>query len=406
MGATLDVPLTNKQGALLLAAGTQLTQSYVNNLQLRGITHVEMDTQTAVQMARKLGFQDEAFWKVVAEKLDPLLHKGQLYVSNSGTKLKDKVIFNGCKGFSKEVRTELLKNHHESAMRLDELTKKLMLGEDISPNVLTTEIASYLAELTADIDHVLLIAAHLAREKDIIQHCMRMSVLAMGIACQLELDQSNVRKVGLAGLVHDWGMHWVPAEIRNSPTPLNKIQQLEVQKHPIYSLEFLKKVTGIEPVIPLVSYQVHEAMDGSGYPRGRKDTTIHLFSRILAVADTYIAMTSPRPYRPSILPYSAVGQLLNLAKNNKLDSLVVVAFIDMYGLYPVSSFVGLNDGSVAIVIRQNPTSTTKPVVSLILDTNGNKLDFSPGNEKIIDLNDSNLEIALPVPPPGENAIEL
>jgi hypothetical protein len=91
-------------------------------------------------------------------------------------------------------------------------------------------------------------------------------------------------------------------------------------------------------LVPLVSYQIHERINGSGYPRGRSEENIHPFARILYVADRYVSLTSLRPHRQPLTPYAAMETLLKSEEERGADPLVVRALLRVISLFPVVSW--------------------------------------------------------------------
>lgn len=130
-------------------------------------------------------------------------------------------------------------------------------------------------------------------------HQRRVAELATAIAQELGLTQDQVRGVHLAGVVHDLGKIHIPAEILSKPGKLTRIEFELIKAHPEAGYEILKGVDFPWPIAQIV-FQHHERLDGSGYPRGLKADEILLEARIIAVADVVEAMSSHRPYRPSL----------------------------------------------------------------------------------------------------------
>jgi putative nucleotidyltransferase with HDIG domain len=130
-------------------------------------------------------------------------------------------------------------------------------------------------------------------------HQVRVAELAVAIAHKMGLGEQRVHGIRLAGMVHDLGKVRIPAEILSKPGKLTPIELELIKEHPEAGYEILKGVDFPWPVAQIV-FQHHERQDGSGYPRGLKADDILLEARILAVADVVEAMSSHRPYRPSL----------------------------------------------------------------------------------------------------------
>jgi HD-GYP domain-containing protein (c-di-GMP phosphodiesterase class II) len=240
---------------------------------------------------------------------------------------------------------------------------------------------------------------------DLAARSLESSLLAMAIGIEMGLDAENISNLGVAGLVHDWGMMQVPLEIRTANRKLNQVEMLEIKKHPIHSLEILQRVSALPRVVSLISYQVHEKVNGNGYPRGRRGNSIHQFARILQVADAYTGMTSQRPYRPPMMRYAAMECLLRMAKEKSVDPDVVRALLKIQSLFPIGSFVILSNSAVAQVIRRNQDKYTQPIVRVLQDSEGNPANLDD-DSTLIDLSDSELTVQQAMPAPGTNEVPL
>jgi HD-GYP domain-containing protein (c-di-GMP phosphodiesterase class II) len=188
----------------------------------------------------------------------------------------------------------------------------------------------------------------------------------------------------------------VPPEILNANRVLTKSEFLEIQKHPIYTLDLLKTITAVPDLVPLICYQVHERPNGTGYPRGRTRSSIHPAARVLNVADAYLALTAPRPFRKPLMPYTAIESLLRQAAEGLVDGEVVRALLHVVSMFPIGSHVMLSDGSAARVLRRNANNYRSPIVQIIKDASGNATD--PHDEsQIIDPSTKGLSIVKAVP---------
>ncbi|MBU0593860.1 MAG: PAS domain S-box protein [Gammaproteobacteria bacterium] len=130
-------------------------------------------------------------------------------------------------------------------------------------------------------------------------HQRRVAQLGVAIANELGLSKEETEGIHFGGLIHDLGKISVPAEILSKPGKLTQIEFELIKAHAQTGYEIVKEIDFPWPVADMV-HQHHERLDGSGYPQGLKGEEITLGARILAVADVVEAMTSHRPYRPSL----------------------------------------------------------------------------------------------------------
>jgi HD-GYP domain-containing protein (c-di-GMP phosphodiesterase class II) len=144
------------------------------------------------------------------------------------------------------------------------------------------------------------------------------------VARRLELAPGEVRRVECGARVHDVGKIIVSPEILEKPGRLAPCEHAEVQRHAIFGARLVASLD--DPGLTAIVRHHHERIDGSGYPDGLRREEIPLGARIVAVADTYDALTSRRPYRAASSPDAAI-ELLEGEAGRTLDPEVVDAFV-------------------------------------------------------------------------------
>ena len=153
-------------------------------------------------------------------------------------------------------------------------------------------------------------------------HCKRVMRYAKVISQEMKLDADRTHNLLLAALYHDVGKCYLPLEILNKPGRVTDIEYEQIKKHPAHSAEFL---TGrFVPQVAQIARGHHERLDGSGYPDGISDEAISLEMRILALADTFDAMTTDRPYKKGKTTQEALEELSTLTRF--YDAQVLAAF--------------------------------------------------------------------------------
>lgn len=158
-------------------------------------------------------------------------------------------------------------------------------------------------------------------------HSERVALYATQIAEKMGLDKETIRKIYWASLVHDIGKLNIPPEILNKPSKLTKEEYEIIKQHPIKGYQILKELEGLSNIAEIVKYH-HERWDGKGYPEGLKGEEIPLEARIIAVADSYDAMTTERPYRKALTKEEAIKELLKNA-GTQFDPKVVEVFVQI-----------------------------------------------------------------------------
>ncbi len=403
VGRPLQSAMFDEHGILLLAAGNLITSDFKRLLKQRGDGSVRATIQDASRIRLTVSAPEPVHHLKLDEettnRLDRLVDNGLLQVENTGPAVRDRFVCHGRKAYSSDRQTSLQEQRKAASESMGGMLKEALRGNSVSSTDVTRMAAECLTDLADDADCKLNVALQISQEPSIADHCLKMSTLGMALGVELGLDEDNCKRIGIAGLVHDWGMGAVPPELRNADRILTEHEMFQIRKHPSYTVDMLERMPGIPSVVPVVVYQVHEQPCGRGYPRGRCGDRIHLFSRILAVADTYAALTSARPFRNALTPYAAMECVVKLARNKTLDPDVVRALLKVLTLFPIGSFVALSDGQIARVIRRNGDRYTTPVIQLIQDVRGQPVDPAR-DDATIDLADSALKIVQALPTPG------
>ncbi len=139
-------------------------------------------------------------------------------------------------------------------------------------------------------------------------HQERVTRLARAIALEMGLDKERVEAIEIAGVIHDIGKLYVPAEILSKPTKLSDLEYSMIKMHAQVGYTILSKIDFPWPIAQIV-HQHHEAINGSGYPQGLAGKDILLEAKILCVADVVEAMSSHRPYRPALGIQAALAEI-------------------------------------------------------------------------------------------------
>ena len=204
---------------------------------------------------------------------------------------------------------------NQVAARTEELNIKKASYEE-----LTLETLSSLAELIDAKDHYTN------------GHSFRVAAYAKGIACMLDLPETDIEQVYFAGLIHDVGKIAISESILRKPGKLTEEEFRTIQSHPAIGADILHGIREF-PVFQQVARSHHERYDGGGYPDRLKGEDIPYFARIVTVADCFDAMTSDRSYRKALDDKVAINEL-KTNKGTQFDPKLVDAFLRLYDSYP------------------------------------------------------------------------
>jgi putative nucleotidyltransferase with HDIG domain len=193
------------------------------------------------------------------------------------------------------------------------------------------------------------------------QHSVNVAIICGTIGKWLGLDNKLLRKLILAGMMHDVGKMLIPATILNKPGKLLPNEMDIMRNHATFGCDILSKSGLKDEDILQAIRQHHERLDGSGYPKHVQSDEISQLARIIAIADVYDAMTSDRVYQQSLTPFRAIGELFE-EMFGKLDAAICTVFLNSLRDYFIGSVVKLRDGRLAEVIFMDGVSSDKMTV--------------------------------------------
>ncbi|OGS36383.1 MAG: hypothetical protein A2293_16810 [Elusimicrobia bacterium RIFOXYB2_FULL_49_7] len=167
-----------------------------------------------------------------------------------------------------------------------------------------------------------------AKDKYLHGHSERIRDFSVAIARELGCNESELRNIELAALLHDVGKIGIPEAILTKNGRLTEDETRQMNLHPSIGADMLSSVKQLNTIIPSVRYH-QERFDGKGYPEGISGSDIPLSARIIAVADTFDAMTSDRTYRAALADQTALAEV-ERCSGTQFDPQCVRAFFKCY----------------------------------------------------------------------------
>ena len=263
-------------------------------------------------------------------------------------------------------------------------TAKMLFRKDtVYENVDTRQIVSTIAEAVSAISAgdeklIELAITYIMKDEDsyLYQHSANVCVISIAMGFGLNYEIGKLIELGLAAFLHDIGMAGFEDMVK-VPRKLSQKEYDEIKKHVETGDRILKKIDhGLSDTIITVQYEIHERLDGSGYPLGKK--IIHDYAKIIALADAFESMIHPRPFRPNYSIMEVYKRIFDA--KNKYDQKVIKALVDKIGFFPNGSYVQLNTKEIGRVIRQSPRSPLRPLVRIVYGVDGERLDESKVKE--------------------------
>ena len=195
-------------------------------------------------------------------------------------------------------------------------------------------------------------------------HSMNVALLSnmIGRIIYPDIRDEELDVLTLAGLLHDIGKMMIPDEIINKKGRLTESEYNIVKTHVLHGNNILKNLN-LDPRIAEVAMRHHERCDGSGYPGGYRREQTEPFARIVAIADTYDAMTSDRVYRPAICPFDVI-HMFEREGIIKYDTEYLLPFLEKAVQAYINADVKLTTDEIGRVIMINQNEFSRPVVQV------------------------------------------
>lgn len=159
-------------------------------------------------------------------------------------------------------------------------------------------------------------------------HVERVTAYTLAMARKLNWPEKDLDILRFGAILHDIGKIHIPENILFKVTPVTAAEWQEIKRHPVNGAEMIKDIPYLSPAVPIIRYH-HERWNGQGYPEGLTGEEIPLGARIVAVADSFDAMTTQRPYSPARTLEDALQEILNCA-GNSYDPAVVEVFQSLW----------------------------------------------------------------------------
>jgi putative nucleotidyltransferase with HDIG domain len=201
---------------------------------------------------------------------------------------------------------------------------------------------------------------------------VNVSVLTMSQARGLGIDGSLLREFGLAALMHDIGKVKTPIDILNKPDKLDDREFAVMKRHTIDGAQILRKTPDISVLAPVVAFEHHLRLDGSGYPEVYR-SSLNLCTMLCSIADVFDAMRSQRKYQKA-MPTDRILEVLKQKDGKLFDPNLVRRFVQLIGIYPVGNLVRLDTGETAVVVQVHAPDPHRPQVRVLFDRSGIRLE--------------------------------
>ncbi|MEO9490774.1 MAG: DUF3391 domain-containing protein [Marinomonas sp.] len=191
-------------------------------------------------------------------------------------------------------------------------------------------------------------------------HALAVSALMVSLGRQMKLPEKQIRDAGMAGLFLDIGINHLPQNLTPASGDFRDAEPHIWEQHVVLGYRALQNDDSLPQTVVDACLQHHERIDGKGFPNALPGDEIGLIGRMAAICDSFDFMLNASEASAALDPAAAIQALQQM--DGAFDQEILRLFIESVGLYPVGSFVELNSGKLAMVIDEDPSDKTKPVV--------------------------------------------
>jgi len=254
----------------------------------------------------------------------------------------------------------------ESKKAVTTMLNDVRMGKAVNPGTATALVEEIASSVSRNESALISLVRLKTKDDYTYMHSVAVCALMIALAKELNLNETETKQAGMAGLLHDVGKAGIPLEVLNKPGALTDDEFTLVKLHPERGHAMLMQANILDDVVLDVCLHHHEKVNGSGYPHKLAADQISLFAKMGAVCDVYDAVTSNRPYKAGWEPGVSLHRMAQW--EGHFDDTVFKAFVRSIGIYPIGSMVKLKSGRLAVVIDQNEKSLLTPLVKVFFST--------------------------------------
>ncbi|MFC1814706.1 HD domain-containing phosphohydrolase [Thermodesulfobacteriota bacterium] len=248
------------------------------------------------------------------------------------------------------------------------------------------QIIQKISEVQSSTDPLLIKALYLDEPFGyLINHCVNVSIFSIKMATNLGFSKDEQFEIGMAALVHEVGMGIIPENLIYKEQKLSA-QEFEIfKKRPEYAYKILQFFGDDYAYLAATASQVHERIDGSGYPMGLHGDEILEYAQIIGLVDIYEALSHSRPQRERFLHFSAVKEIIKTGKKS-FQKKYLKALLNTFSIFSLYSFVKLNSNAIGKVIETYPDQPMRPKLEIAFDSQGRRVL----TKQVVDLSENSI----------------
>lgn len=227
-----------------------------------------------------------------------------------------------------------------------------------------THLAGTIVDAIQENDQLVVEALSSPAGPPLVTNLVNVGILCTKVGIGLGYYGAELRRLALAGLLHDIGIFAVSQHLLTKTGRLTSDERALVEQHPRLGSDVIRRLGPDYAWLAQVVLQAHERGMGQGYPNRLKGREINELAQIIGLVDIFDALVSPRPYRRRMLPHEAVRELLN-TERTAFPREIMKALVEQLSVYPLGTKVRLSSGEEGVVVRITPRYPSRPVIRIV-----------------------------------------
>ncbi|MBD1391256.1 HD-GYP domain-containing protein [Neiella sp. HB171785] len=341
-----------------LKIGMFVVKVVTANAALRVKTEGIVRTQTTLQNLKKSG--------ALKVWIDP--ERSELEADSPPTPSAEKQPAKANQTFEEKVQAAM--QLYDDAKNIQrQMIENIKKGKSVNLKEVESLSSSIIDSVFNDQNALMMMCQMKNKREYLYQHSLNSAIMMSVFARYLEFDQDIIEKLAVGALLHDVGKTHIDEAVLDKTGQYSPEEFEQMKQHVGYSVEIASSMPGIATESLDVIRLHHERLDGSGYPQALEGDEINIYGRMIALIDSYNAMTSDRPHKDAVSPLTAFKIMTN-GTPNAYDNDLMKQLIRCVGVFPVGSLVKLKSNKLAMVIENNFDQPLKPKVTAFYSISG------------------------------------
>ncbi|MGP8153457.1 MAG: HD-GYP domain-containing protein [Smithella sp.] len=274
-------------------------------------------------------------------------------------------------GAAKEEKRKAAKLFLEAIVAIKEMVKNVHSGKTVNMRRINTVVQNMVDNILANRDTLIALTNLKMHNEYTFAHCVNTSIFAISLAVHLSLEKTQIAALGVSAMLHDIGKVRIQPEIINKTGNLTDEESEALKRHPIEGALILSDIQAITKIAMVTAFEHHQHGGVDGYPQIDGHVQQHPFSQIISIADAYEVLTARRVYYNVKMPPDQVISLLAKKRESDFNAVLVKAFINMIGIFPIGTLLNLSSGEVGLVAHQT-SDLMRPRVLLLTKFDGSE----------------------------------